>query len=549
MKGERKRDLLFFAAVALLYLLAPFQGIRWGDGLEFTAVASHLGVAHPSGYPLFTLLGWFFLQLPHEEPYRALLWLCRTASFAAVAGLYLFIKSIFLHSKLPPAAAMLLAGAYAVGIPFWQTLHHAEVYSLNAAFLIWIVYLVAKPQGPAKGELLLAAALQGLAIANHLSSLCTLPLLALVLTKRRDAKLIAVSAALVVFLPFLLYASLWVRVPGPDGYGIGWGNPTSISSWLFHIRGGEYGQYQFLRAAPGIPFTYETYLQFALHRLWQLLSSFGAIITGHGPTAPVIGFAIMLLAGLGFTRKSGVGSLSLAGILVALGLQLAFIFTYNIPDIKDYFLSIQILAVPFAASGMILVLRPVFATEEKRHAALKLLSLFVLLLAALATLIGGRAATADLPGLWRDRVLEALPENAGLLTIGDADTYTMWYVQFAQRERRDVAVFGGNFVRFPWFRQSLPPDDPRREAVGFIDAPPGSLEDYIANLRNLVIEPMLAHGPLYTTMNQPAELRALESHYHIEPAAALYTDAEWDTVVRSGEVNIAPPYLYEIRRR
>ena len=52
-----------FAVVLAAYAATLFSGIPGGDSGELVAEACHLGVAHPPGYPLFTLLGHAVVRL------------------------------------------------------------------------------------------------------------------------------------------------------------------------------------------------------------------------------------------------------------------------------------------------------------------------------------------------------------------------------------------------------------------------------------------------------------------------------------------------------
>src|SRR6185436_5862821 len=55
-----------FGLTLLLYLLtlAPSVVTLFDDSLEFQLVTYRLGIAHPTGYPLYTLLGKLFTFLP-----------------------------------------------------------------------------------------------------------------------------------------------------------------------------------------------------------------------------------------------------------------------------------------------------------------------------------------------------------------------------------------------------------------------------------------------------------------------------------------------------
>src|SRR5437660_11273359 len=61
-------------AAALLYFLTAARDIVVGDTPELITAAVSLGVAHPPGYPLFTMLGHLFSLLPISSiPFRVTL--------------------------------------------------------------------------------------------------------------------------------------------------------------------------------------------------------------------------------------------------------------------------------------------------------------------------------------------------------------------------------------------------------------------------------------------------------------------------------------------
>src|SRR5260370_31043715 len=60
-----------FAAAGLLYFLTAARDIVVGDTPELITAAATLGVAHPPGYPLFTMLGHLFALIPFSSiPFR-----------------------------------------------------------------------------------------------------------------------------------------------------------------------------------------------------------------------------------------------------------------------------------------------------------------------------------------------------------------------------------------------------------------------------------------------------------------------------------------------
>jgi Protein O-mannosyl-transferase TMEM260-like len=553
--------ILFFI---LSIVLSPTGAFQWGDGLELVACSQNLGIAHPSGYPLFTILAKIFLTLGAAfEPYTAVLFMCRLAILGSLVGIFFILKRLLTPSSnyLKETLLTLLFG---VSFLCQSAFHVVEIYALNLFFLTWIVYFAGfsgKSEKETVIRLLVACVIQGLAASHHLTSLCTLPLIILAYFQliRKSPKfwwtaLLGIVAMTVI--PVLLYASLMWRAPiTGNEYGIFWGGAQSLPELLDHIRGGEYRQFQFLMMAPGHSFTLESWGQFYIHRQGLLINSLGALFFGDGPTSKFSGlfFIIVFIYGIYGYIKDRKELLLPIGVLIALLLQLAFIFTYNIPDIEDYFLAIQFFAYLIVAKAMIELLNLFLLSMnfplEKQIKSTRAILIALVLFAALANFAGLPYWKKGIAENWQNRILKNLPKGASLITQGDADIYTIWYTQMAQGDRMDLAAYGGNFVRFPWFRYSLPQNDPRREAVGFLPEPPTSLNRYITNIHQLAIAPMLAHGPVYTTIFNPQELQALSQWYEPVFVAELLTQTEYVTLRDHGEVNIAPPVLYQLRSK
>src|SRR3954447_22017975 len=60
-----------FAAALMVYVATLTPGLSWSDWGEAQWAAARLGIMHPTGYPVYTLLGWLFSFLPIDSiPYR-----------------------------------------------------------------------------------------------------------------------------------------------------------------------------------------------------------------------------------------------------------------------------------------------------------------------------------------------------------------------------------------------------------------------------------------------------------------------------------------------
>ncbi|MGB8644677.1 MAG: DUF2723 domain-containing protein [Anaerolineae bacterium] len=128
-----------FIATLALYISTLAPGMLSGDSGEFQWAMASLNVAHATGYPLYTLLGHAWLQLPLQgAPAWRLNLLSALFGAGAVTALYIFARALTHRLDAALAAALFLALAPV----FWFNASILEVYTLNALFLILVLYLV-----------------------------------------------------------------------------------------------------------------------------------------------------------------------------------------------------------------------------------------------------------------------------------------------------------------------------------------------------------------------------------------------------------------------
>jgi hypothetical protein len=126
--------LILYAATA-----APTVATVFDDSLEFHVVLPTLGIAHPSGYPLYTLLGKLATAIiPFRDPAGRANLLSALAAALTIAILYLVARR-FAGSR--PAAAVATA-AFAISPTWWSQATLAEVYALHGLLMILFIYLL-----------------------------------------------------------------------------------------------------------------------------------------------------------------------------------------------------------------------------------------------------------------------------------------------------------------------------------------------------------------------------------------------------------------------
>jgi len=171
--------LLFFLPLAV-YLSTLTPGVGERDGYELQAISATLGYAHPTGYPLFPILGRVWIAL---FPFGSIAWrinvLC--ALYAAASVPLLYGTACRVLNNRPIAAWSALAWAFSHTL--WTQAAQPEKYTFNLFFVSLILYIAlgtVDPQetGPHPHLRRLAFA-YGLSLTHHRTMLMLAPALAL----------------------------------------------------------------------------------------------------------------------------------------------------------------------------------------------------------------------------------------------------------------------------------------------------------------------------------------------------------------------------------
>ena len=168
-KRQARIGLIVILAGSLgLYLLTMAPTVQGFDSAELTMGAYDLGYVHPTGYPLYLVIGHLFSKLPLGEiGYRLNLASAVFASLAAGSLYWLAFKQTRNYLAAFSAAAL-----FATLPILWSQAIRAEVYSLHVflmlcALLAWYQAYRKK----SRGSYLLAYVFLGLGLANHLTSI------------------------------------------------------------------------------------------------------------------------------------------------------------------------------------------------------------------------------------------------------------------------------------------------------------------------------------------------------------------------------------------
>jgi 4-amino-4-deoxy-L-arabinose transferase-like glycosyltransferase len=409
--------------------------IAWGDSPELTAAAYQAGVPHPTGYPLYMLLGY---AVTHALPFGSVAFrmnlLSALAAAAAVALLYRLGWQIT-RSRL---AAVLTALAFGFSQTFWAQAVIAEVYAFFLLGMVALLCLLLAWEARGERRLLRAAALvYGLCFAHHLLSVLLLPgLLLWVLTSKRRGQFLRELGwtVLLFLLPLLLYLYLpWAALRDP---AMNWGDPRSWPNFLAHITGRQYRGAMFQMDWQQIVWHVRQYTGVGVPGPGLLLSQFGA------------GFAWLALVGLYSLARRRRRLLCLT-LLIYLA-NVLYALNYNIFDVEVYYLPSHLIVALWIGVGlrqlgvcMVRLWRRLRMAPGGRRRLNRVLGAALGIIPASLLVANWELNDrhADWSALMYARAaLDALKPNALLLSGDDNYYFPLMYSRFVEHRRRDVIL-------------------------------------------------------------------------------------------------------------
>jgi len=212
--------MLAFAGPLALYTATLAPGVDFWDIGEMQTVPYVLGIAHPTGFPLFVLGGYAISHvLPFGTPAWRMSFACAVASATAAYALYIFVRALCDDARIACAAAL----AFALGDIVWVHAVRADVHDAALAAIAVTLAAALRAGTTRTPRALAAAALAfGCGLATHPIAALVLPS-ALVLawpalataTVTARARTLALAAA-----PLLAYAYVPLRSAYVEAHGL-----------------------------------------------------------------------------------------------------------------------------------------------------------------------------------------------------------------------------------------------------------------------------------------------------------------------------------------
>jgi hypothetical protein len=529
--------------VFIVYWITAAPGAWWGDGLELAAAAKVLGVPHPTGYPLYMLIGHTAMRLfGFAEAGRVLTLI--SALLCAIT-VCLFGLACWRFLRRGPIEAefefqgrqvtLTVAGMVGLGFSFtiWDHATFAEVYPLTWLFMGAVLLLVISgEETPGYGRVAGLGVLCGLSLLNHYSILAFAPLAVFaVIQWGRDSKrvfryLSLFVAVTVVFLLGYLYLPLRANANPP----LNWGNPRSLAGILWMLRGGDYVAMNVPDSAGALLQGWGYWIdwwrrQFGSEVLFSTRALPAVIVAlAAGPTILALGVAGCIRV---LRRDWALG----AGLLAAIVITLLFSVFYPIADRDAYLVP----AIPAVLIGCLewgkYLLEKISAASTR--VGPKLWPAIPLLFALILIPLQFRSINKswdDGPEVWAKNLLGELPPDSLILTrqAHDSEIYALWYEQIVKGARPDVTVFGMGFIFSGWYQKYFEAEGRPEVPLFITDRKPGAKEIFDIALIGGVIAPNAPHRRIFMTVSRSEEIDPVLRQLNPIPVATLLPDGYYD---------------------
>jgi Protein O-mannosyl-transferase TMEM260-like len=517
MRRLIRNECLLTAGIVSAYTLPRvMRSVPWGDSGEFISAASCLGITHPSGYPLYTLLTHLATYIPigsiafRVNLFSALCWILACTGFALLVRLVLNDEKL----KYTPACCGVLLSLLPTLASQAQI---AEVYTLFV-LLVVLFCLAAWRFGERPSSLsgfLLGCSLL-LALTHHAMTILVAPCILILMYSRLSGKqkwincLPAVIAGAIAGLLPILYIYFRAKAQ-PE---VMWGSLSNWSEVWEHISFAHNRHQSAELAAMGI----------------SPSNPPGVLI---GQLGVEMGW-LLALSCLGVVRL--LRNLNLSALAAALLGLLACCWFFTHQAVADYPVFLSPLALVCLCLATIGIAWIEQSLRNKKRDSVALLFCLLLVVYCL-----GRGffylpmyPHDDSAEEYSRAIAGSIPKGAVLLvgadyTTADNEYFPMLYQKVA--EGRDFQLIPVNYLSQEWYIERLRGQGIEYKGESGIGRM--TTEVYERRLAIMLIEPLLKRFPVYSTrpvsdldveviLDEP---RQLENAYHLDafrPRLQLY---------------------------
>ena len=468
--------------VFIVYLFTLAPSVVQIDSGELATVQATLGIAHPTGYPLFTIVGYLFSLIP--LPFTKIYQLNLLAALYCSAGVSVFVYmtklvldniKAFSYSKVIPSKTsrdkkknqqdknnhtsqdfsiseiikiiLSVTGGLilAFSATFWMQSTSVEVYSLHILLINIIILFLLKAylfeiKNKERNDLkpwLVFSIVLALGFTNHMTTLLILPGVAYLFfdkNKFNSASFKKILLMLLIFFPILILLYSYLPNRASQHPLLNWGNPTDLEKIIRHISGKQYQVWLFASGEAAK----------------KQLAYFIDTLPGEFYIALIFS-AIGLFTSFMRARKLFVF------LLITFLFTVLYSINYDIHDIDSYFILAYISLSFFAVFGLL----ELFGLSKN-----KLMIPGSLALAVIIIEFGFNFSKVDQRDVYTYEdytrsVINSVTKGSTILSYQwDYFVSASYYFRYVENFRTDVAVVDKEILRRSWYYDELDHDYP-----------------------------------------------------------------------------------------
>jgi hypothetical protein len=504
---EYRAAIIVGIAILAIYLLTMAPSTAMWDTSEYIAAAYSFGLPHPPGNPLFVIIGHMFSLLPIAGNVAARINVLAAVSSAVAAAFWFLLTEQILRSWISDRWIRIAGGALAAligGTAFtvWnQSVVNEKVYTVSLTGIGIVSWLAIRwsndPERASADRLLVMIAyLCGLGYANHMAGMLPAPAVGLMVILRKPATILRarllVACAFAVFVGLTPFATQPIRAAYFPA--LNEGEPTACRTKLelkctFSEGTLKAFMYNFNRGQYGKPALSERQASFAeqvgmwwMYFKWQWLRD--PNINHVFPQALLAAtfFVLGILGAWIHFQRQRQSFWYFGTLMFTMTLLLIYYLNFKLgasqdPNSqaphevrdRDYFFlwSFSAWGV-WAAVGLTYIWESIAALVQGRApdkktliepsrrgwltASPTVLLAFVPLFGNWTSASRGRHhATRDVAA----DLLNSVEPYGVLITVGDNDTFPLWYAQEVEGIRKDVVIANTSLLNTDWYGRQL----------------------------------------------------------------------------------------------
>ncbi|MEX2117667.1 MAG: DUF2723 domain-containing protein [Bacteroidota bacterium] len=502
--GKRYVPLVLSAVLIVAYSRTMNPTVSFIDSGELAAVASLLGIAHPTGYPFFSILGKLVVMIVPFEPILSLNSFAVVLVGCALGVFYLVALEVleFLGSARTAWSSVFAASGGTMVLAFsstvWAQSVSVEVYSLHIMLLVLFLLLFLKgirtksPDSENSRFLILAAFVLGLAFTNHMTTLLVIPACLYLYGSKFGIHRQSLSR-LTRLLPFFflglsLYAYLPIR--SAQRPPLDWGHPAELERFYWHVSGKQYRSWIFSG--------FET----AEKQLAYFVGNFSSVFSWIAIALMIIGLWTILAR----SRRM------FWFVILLIATCVGYSINYDIHDIDSYFL------LAYVGAGFLVVFGMHTLLDRLRGIGRRMAIIMIVVLPILEFLSHRDMVDESDNFLVHDytmNTLASLDSNAVVFTYQwDYLVSASYYFQLVKKIRPDVIMVDKELLRRSWYFIQL-----KKTAPWLIEKTQSTIDPFLSELYKF------EHGQAYNGAQIEARFNAM-------------VNAMIDTAMRGGPVYV-----------